>query len=69
MLSPPIIRRPLPARTPEQAAADRAAYIAAFNARTPAEIELDLLEHKDGRWTDADRARAAELRRGVAAGG
>jgi hypothetical protein len=39
------------------------AYIAAFNSRSPAEIELDLLEHKDGRWSDRDRARMAELRR------
>lgn len=41
------------------------AYIAAFNARSPAEIELDLLEHQDGRWTDADRRRRDELARAL----
>ncbi len=36
-------------------------YIAAFNARSPSEIALDLIEMKDTPWTAADRARRAEL--------
>ncbi|WP_368911609.1 hypothetical protein [Taklimakanibacter deserti] len=43
-----------------------AAYIAAFNARSPAEVALDLLDHQDGRWTREDRARRGELVRALA---
>lgn len=42
--------------------------IAAFNARSPAEVELDLIDRKDGRWSAEDRARRAELVRVIAAG-
>lgn len=44
------------------------AYIAAFNARSAAEIELDLIERKD-RLSDADKARMADLRHVIAARG
>lgn len=59
----------LPELSPEERRARTEAYIAAFNARSPAEIALDLLEHQDGRWTDADRARRAELIASIHGGG
>lgn len=61
----------MPLRITEQQAQRLAnqAFIAELCARTPAERELDLLDHQDSPWTSADKARRAHLMRVIAAGG
>lgn len=56
--------------TPAQAVYYRTqAFIAEYNSLPPAVRELADLDNKDARWTDADRARRAELASIIQGGG